>query len=565
MACPTSSATEATPLSKHPATTTTSTSRTRRMTRRLRLPIALALSIAIALALLFLRDSTRRQISYTPTIRQDAVENITPQKTVMSPPSPSFYLPALNANEILRRSSNTGLRWGILGLGRIAHDFTSALVVSGCNVTAVASTSSIRAESFAQHFSIPIHYDSYEALASDPNVDIVYVATTNQNHRMPTVLMLQHGKNVLVEKPTSVRYADTKSMFEEAQKKGLFLMTNHWTRFFPLIKFLRRTFLTNGAATSDYETQDSRMKLRLKPKNHDFYLGKVLAMHGDFSFPTPLSPSDRFLNRTLGGGVTLDVGCYLIELALLAAYDHYKSTSASRRLLNNGHTMSDASTRLFPDGIDASGHGIMYNGLEFPVDVESSFTLRWGGGNYGVWNGECANSDDGDSKCETISVGGKTTKTIESTETDREKENKFTMISSFQASFRRPSTFEVEYVFEYGRVVLHGPGNCPNEMTVYEHEPYGPLKRETKVSYPLPPIKDKLSKRYGTPYYPRAEGFAYVIDAIEKCMAEKGVPGREESVKLIDGGCLELEENTIDEQLVTVQITEDVLKDMGYF
>lgn len=440
-----------------------------------------------------------------------------------------------------------------------------SLLVSGCNVTAVASTSAVRAQSFAHHFSIPTHYDSYEALASDRNVDIVYIATTNQNHMMPTLLMLQHGKNVLVEKPTSVRYADAVSMFEEARTKGLFLMTNHWTRFFPLIKFLRSAFLTNGAAESAYDTEDPMMKPRLKPKKHDFHLGKVLAMHGDFSFPTPLSPSDRFLNRTLGGGVTLDVGCYLIELALLAAYDHYKSISSSRSSNKHEDTTSIASIKLNPDGIDASGHGIMYNGLEFPVDVESSFALRWGGGNYGVWNGECANSDDGDSKCETISVGGKTTKTIKSTDTDLEKENKFTMISSFQASFRRPSTFEVEYVFEYGRIVIHGPGNCPNEMTIYEHEPYGRLKRETKVSYPLPPVKDILSKRYGTPNYPRAEGFAYVIDAIEKCMAEKGVPGREDAVLLIDGGCLELEENTIIEQLVTVQITEDVLKDMGYF
>jgi predicted dehydrogenase len=423
----------------------------------------------------------------------------------------------------------------------------------------VASASSLRAQSFAQQFAIPTHYDSYEALASDPDVDIVYVATTNHNHMTPTLLMLRHGKNVLVEKPTAVRYVEAKAMYEEAQKRGLFLMTNHWTRFFPLIKFLRRTFLMNGDnKRSARNSKDSQTKTMLKPNHRDFRLGKVMAMRGDFGFPTPLSPSDRFLNRTLGGGVTLDVGCYLIELALLAAYDHYGAN-------DRGGETSGASTRLNPDGIEASGHGIMYNGLEFPVDVEASFSLRWGGGDYGVWNGECANGDGGDSKCETISVGGKTTKTIKSTDNDLEKENEFTMISSFQASFRRPSTFEVEYVFEYGRIVIHGPGNCPNKMTVYEHEPYGPLKRETLVSYPLPPVKDQMVKRFGMPYYPRAEGFVYVIDAIEKCMAEKGVPGREGGGVLIDGGCLELEENTIDEQLVTVQITEDVLMDMGYF
>ena len=70
--------------------------------------------------------------------------------------------------------------------------------------------------------------------------------------------------------------------------------------------------------------------------------------------------------------------------------------------------------------------------------------------------------------------------------------------------------------------------------------------------------------RYGRPNYPRPEGFAYVIEAIEKCMAENGVPGRTEGLAL-GGGCLELEENTIEEQLMTVEVTEEVLKKMNYF
>lgn len=364
----------------------------------------------------------------------------------------------------------------------------------------------------------------------------------------PTLLMLQNGKNVLVEKPTTVKYEDTKLMYEEAKKRGLFLMTNHWTRFFPLIKYLRQNFLTN-ADMNDNDSNERRLKRR------EFHLGKVMAMKGDFSFATPLSPSDRFLNHTLGGGVTLDIGCYLIELALLAAYDHHMSTTSP---INDSAKRTTAI--LHPDDISATGHGIMYNGLEFPVDVESSFSLRWGGGKYGVWNGECTENDE--VACDTISVGGKGTKTLKHKEIDR-IEDQFTMIASLQASFRRPSTFEVEYVFEHGRIVIAGPGNCPNEMTIYEYEPYGPLRREAKVSYPLPPIKDQLLKRFGTPNYPRAEGFAYVIDAIEECMADKGVPGKDEY--LIDGGCLEMKENSIEEQLVTVEVTENVLKDMGYF
>lgn len=521
-----------------------------------------------------------------PLGRRDGIENPSPERLSIHFSSP----PMLGATSNIIHKSSYPLRWGILGPGRIANDFTSTLLTSGCTVSAVASSSLSRAQSFAQHFGIPSHYGSYEELASDPNVDIVYVATTNQNHLQPTLLMLRHGKNVLVEKPTTITYEDTKLMYAEAEKRGLFLMTNHWTRFFPLIKYLRRNFLTtDGIDDLNHSLRshlEPSMKQRVIHHSYDnsnkvprnYQLGKVVAMHGDFGFPTPLSPSDRFLNRTLGGGVTLDVGCYLVELALLAAHDHRNSQFSTTRALKKSDMKSRGGLEmdLKPDGVIATGHGL-YNGLTFPVDVESSFSLRWGGGSYGIWNGECSGSaaeDDTtiDSKvndnslCDTISIGGKKTNTPHITK-ETNSLDRFTMLATFQASFRRPSTFEVEYVFEHGRILIRGPGNCPSEMTIYEHEPFGPLVRETAVSFQLPAVETAVRK-YGRSNYPRAEGFVYVIEAIERCMAVRGVPGRDGIGEGdgVDGnvGCLELEENTIEEQLVTVEVTEEVLKKMGY-
>jgi hypothetical protein len=54
--------------------------------------------------------------------------------------------------------------------------------------------------------------------------------------------------------------------------------------------------------------------------------------------------------------VTLDVGCYLIELALLAAYDHRRSIVSTE----TGKGSETLATTLHPDGIDATGHGIVY-------------------------------------------------------------------------------------------------------------------------------------------------------------------------------------------------------------
>lgn len=539
-------------------------------------------------------------------VRTDVVENNKPEKHTVTLLPPPLYLDIKRRNNInvsatnnlLRRhhddsidnnsTSSTNpptLRWGIVGAGRIAHDFTAALLSSGCTVTAVATMNNLsHAQTFAtsNSFSIPNFYGTYEELAQDDNVDIVYVATTNQNHLYPTMLMLQSGKNVLVEKPTAVTFAEAKMMYDEAHKRGLFLMTNHWTRFFPLVKFLRTNFLEDGQLMMVGGESKKNWKMGSSPTyNHHrptlHNLGRVLAMHGDFGFRTPLNQSDRFLNKTLGGGVTLDVGCYLVELALLAAYDYHQTRSVGTvAVINNAEGKKKnrrgrklTSDELLPDQIIATGHG-MYGGFEFPVDVESSFSLRWGGKNYGIWNGDCSGVDDGgggdadDMTAVNKRRGCKSEASISQTSPGiAYSADEFTMVASFQASFRRPSTFEVEYSFENGRIVLHGPGNCPNEMTIYENEPFGPLIRETTVSFPLPNFD--LSP-YGRPNYPRAEGFVYVIDRIEECMAIEGIPRlADDGLSKIGSGCLELEENSIEEQLATVEITERVLREMNYF
>lgn len=576
----------------------------------------------VAAGILFARSSRHRDLNSNKDdanhsiIRRDIVENYKPEKHAVVMASPPMYLdgrddsklqisnlrPSLvllglgraHHNDDTSKDKPVPLRWAILGAGRIAHDFTSVLISSGCTVNAVAAMHNYngekhlsalsRAESFANLFSIPKYYGTYEELAQDTNVDIVYIATTNQNHLNPTLLMLQSGKNVLVEKPSAVTYEEAKLMYDEAEKRGLFLMTNHWTRFFPAVKYLRAKFLEMqsspidevSAASKSKTNVHSSLSVRRRDSHHSshhrqYNLGSVLAMHGDFGFPTPLDPSDRFLNRTLGGGVTLDVGCYLVELAMLAAYDHHQSGNTGDDSIAEAEKRRRklTSNELQPDEVIATGHG-MYNGLEFPVDVESSFSMRWGGKSYGIWNGECDVDEEGGDMTATSMHSAKrrgchlesSSRQALSSDSESDSDDTFTMLASFQASFRRPSTFEVEYVFERGRVVLHGPGNCPNKLTIYESDPFGLLIRETTVSFKLP-IMD-LSP-FGRSNYPRAEGFVYVIDRIEECMAKMGVPGRSDDSFMRGSGCLEVEENSIEEQLATVEITERVLKEMNYF
>jgi dihydrodiol dehydrogenase / D-xylose 1-dehydrogenase (NADP) len=57
------------------------------------------------------------------------------------------------------------------------------------------------AQEFATLEKIPKAYGSYEELAKDPNVEVVYIGTINSAHLPTAKLMLEHGKHVLCEKP----------------------------------------------------------------------------------------------------------------------------------------------------------------------------------------------------------------------------------------------------------------------------------------------------------------------------------------------------------------------------
>jgi hypothetical protein len=127
----------------------------------------------------------------------------------------------------------TGLRWGILGTGGIAHLFTSDLKLEGFNVTAVGSRSQASADEFAAAHGIGRAHASYEALVADPEVDVVYVSTPHPFHAENATLALEAGKHVLVEKPFTINATEAQAVVDLAAERGLVVLEAMWTRWLP--------------------------------------------------------------------------------------------------------------------------------------------------------------------------------------------------------------------------------------------------------------------------------------------------------------------------------------------
>src|SRR4051812_31679616 len=116
-------------------------------------------------------------------------------------------------------------RWGIVGPGGIAAQFATGIaMVDDGEVTAVASRVQARADAFGDRFDVAARYDSVGALVSDPNVDIVYVATPHAQHADVTLAALDAGKHVLCEKPLALSARQARIMAERARSNDRFLM-----------------------------------------------------------------------------------------------------------------------------------------------------------------------------------------------------------------------------------------------------------------------------------------------------------------------------------------------------
>ena len=118
------------------------------------------------------------------------------------------------------------MKWGILATGTIAKKFASTVEQMGAEgerLVAVGSRHLESAQAFAQQYGIPHCYDSYEALAADPEVEAIYIATPNTLHYENCRLCLEQGKHVLGEKPFTINPEQAQELYRLAEEKHLFL------------------------------------------------------------------------------------------------------------------------------------------------------------------------------------------------------------------------------------------------------------------------------------------------------------------------------------------------------
>jgi predicted dehydrogenase len=184
------------------------------------------------------------------------------------------------------------VKWGIIGLGNIAHQFAKdLLLVEDAELAAVASRDVVKSKEFAKKYDCQKAYSSYDDIINDDEIDILYIATPHYSHAALTIKALQNNKHVLCEKPIALNYAAALQMINASKKNNKFFMEAFWTRFNPSFR----------QAFSKIEKGE---------------IGEVKYINADFAFYADNleGVGNRKTDMKLGGGALLDIGVYPLFL-----------------------------------------------------------------------------------------------------------------------------------------------------------------------------------------------------------------------------------------------------------
>lgn len=192
-----------------------------------------------------------------------------------------------------KRNKMKVLKFAILGCGHIATKMAAAVKTleklgMGVECYAVASRTLDKAKKFADDYGFGRAYGSYEELAQDSAVDLIYIATPHSEHYNNILLCLEHGRNLLVEKAFTANALMASEVIALAEEKGVFMSEAMWTRFLPAVQMVKDWILAGK-------------------------IGKVESVEADFSMP--LSHIGRLQKPELAGGALLDLGIYSLTFA----------------------------------------------------------------------------------------------------------------------------------------------------------------------------------------------------------------------------------------------------------
>jgi predicted dehydrogenase len=237
------------------------------------------------------------------------------------------------------RCSLTKLRWGVLGVAKIAVEKVIPAMQRGerSQVIAIASRDLAKAKKASAELGVAKAYGSYDELLADPEIDAIYNPLPNHLHRQWIIAAAERGKHVLCEKPIGLNAREAEEIIAVRDRTGIKIQEAFMVRTHP--QWMKAVELCRSGR-----------------------LGPVRSYMGYFSYFNDDPANIRNISEA-GGGALLDIGCYLLTTSRLVFGEEPKrvmglierdSTSSVDTLTSlmldfpSGHAIGTCSTRMLP-------------------------------------------------------------------------------------------------------------------------------------------------------------------------------------------------------------------------
>jgi D-xylose 1-dehydrogenase (NADP+, D-xylono-1,5-lactone-forming) len=226
-------------------------------------------------------------------------------------------------------TSNTRIRFGIMGLARIArNEFIPAILKSSnASLEAIASGDSSKIDDCKKHFKCNSYHTSYDALLDNSNVDAIYIPLPNSLHKEWAIKAMQKGKHVLCEKPLGLNAAECAELMEVSKKYNKICIEAFMYRYTDRIKKVS-------------ELINSKV------------IGDIKQIHSTFRFMLDKAGAIR-LQPELGGGSLYDVGCYPVNLLGMIMNDIPESVK-TEYITSNGVDVQFTGVMKYKSGVIAT-------------------------------------------------------------------------------------------------------------------------------------------------------------------------------------------------------------------
>lgn len=181
------------------------------------------------------------------------------------------------------------MNWAILGAGTIAGQMGDAMNALGKPILGIANRTQKKARQYAERYGAQKVYTQPDDIFTDPDVNIVYIATPHTTHYTYAKKALEAGKHVLVEKSITLNSMQLDDLRTIASSRGLILAEADTVWHMPLYQKLMENVVSG-------------------------IYGKVNLISVNFGSFKNYDMKNRFFNPDLAGGAMLDIGIYALSV-----------------------------------------------------------------------------------------------------------------------------------------------------------------------------------------------------------------------------------------------------------